>query len=116
MRFESENELIEYFDKHDNLVLECSRGSLPFWKFVEKYNNFYWRCAFDGHESNDDERVLFKKFEQRILPHRIIAETILHGVCTDEDAKKEMYIKANRFGSDVAVSMLKEVADKYINK
>jgi hypothetical protein len=111
--FKSENELIEYLDKHDDLVRKCAGNLLPFWDFVEKYNNFYWYCALDGHESDEEERDLLVKYENRILPHREIAETILHGVCSDEDAKKEIYQKANRFGSDVAVLMLKKVASKY---
>ena len=114
--FESEDELIEYLDKHDDLLRACSNGSLPFWEFVEKYDNFYWRCAFDGHESDAEERALFEKYELRILPHRIIAENILHGVCSDEDAKKEIYIRANRFGSDVAVKKLTEITENYMEK
>ena len=114
--FISENELIKDLNKHDNFVMKCINGNLAFWDFCEIYNNFYWRCAFDGHESDDEERDLFVKYESRILPHRIIAEEILHGVCSDEDAKKEAYINAGRFGSDEATAKLKDVARKYLGK
>ncbi len=113
--FKSESDLISVIETHDNIVLECVRGSLNFWDFVEKYHNFYWYYALDGHESDEEERVLLEKHESRILPHREIAETILQGVCSDEDAEKEIYQKASRFGSKVAFSMLKEIASKYFN-
>ena len=114
MMFKSENELIEYFDKHDDLVRKCAGEVLPFWDFVEVYNNFYWYCALDGHESDEEERKLLEKHEDRILPHKEIAENVLNGVCADEDAKKEIYIKSNRFGSDTAVDKIREIAKKYL--
>ena len=60
------------------------------------------------------KRKLLEKHENRILPHREIAEKVLHGVCTDEDAKREIYIKANRFGSDVAVEKIRKIAKQYL--
>lgn len=111
--FESEKELIEYLDKHDELVRKCANDILPFWDFVEKYKNFYWYCALDGHESDEEELKLIEKYENRILPHREVAEKVLHGVCSDEDANREIYIKANRFGSDVAVEKIRKIAEQY---
>ena len=37
MIFKSETDLINAIETHDNIVLECVRGSLKFWDFVEKY-------------------------------------------------------------------------------
>ena len=112
--FESENELLNYLDVHDNLIRKCANGQLPFWDFYEKYNNFYWYCALDGHESDEEERQLLEKYEPRILPHRIVAEEIFSGVCSDEDVRKPNYIKAGRFGSDAAVGRLRDVAEQYL--
>jgi hypothetical protein len=112
--FESENELIEYLDKHDDLVRKCANGLLPFWDFVEEYRNFYWYCALDGHESDEEERQLLERYELRILPHRIVAEKILSGVCSDEDAKKPIYTKTGRFGSDTAVIRIRKVVEQYL--
>jgi hypothetical protein len=116
MIFASEEELIKHLNIHDALVRECACGSLPFWEFAEKYDNFYWRFALDGHESDSEERELLEKYNYRILPHKLIAETILHCVCSDEDAKKENYKNANRFGADVAVSKIKVVSENHIKE
>lgn len=111
--FKSENDLLNYLDVHDDLIQKCASGLIPFWDFCKKYNNFYWFCALDGHESDEEERQLLEKYEPRILRHRIVAEEILSGVCSDEDAKKPIYIKAGRFGSEIAVVRLREVVDHY---
>jgi hypothetical protein len=86
--FDSENDLVKYLDVHDDLIRRCASGLLSFWDFYEKYNNFYRYCALDGHESDEEERLLIDKYEPRILPHRIVAEEIFSIVCFYEDAKK----------------------------
>ena len=75
--FESEADLLETIDKHDALVRQCVSGALGFWEFCEKYNEFYAYYALDGHESDDEEPLLLKKFAFRIEPHRVISYEIL---------------------------------------
>jgi hypothetical protein len=114
--FKSESDLVEAINRHDKLVIQCSEGKISFWGFCEKYNNFYSYYALDGHESDNEEILLLKKHEDRIEPHKIIAEDVLGKVCGDDDAKRQIYIDAGRFGSDVALLKLKEISDKYIKE
>ena len=108
--FQSETELLAVLDEHDGNVLRCARGEIGFWEFVETDGSFYGYYALDGHESDDNEQALFIKHEDRIETHRIIAEVILGGVCTEEDMKNPLYPQAGRFGPDVALQKLQRLA------
>ena len=114
--FKSESELIKTLKLYDELILQCSEGKISFSDFLVKYDSFYPRFALDGHESDEEELLLLKKYKNKIEPHKIIIEDVLGRLCSDDDAKKEIYIKAGRYGSDVALVKLKEVAQKYFKK
>jgi hypothetical protein len=107
--FESEQDLMQALDRHDDLVRQCVSGTISFDKFCAEYNDFYAFYALDGHESDLDEQALFEKHEQRIQPHEFIAYQILGRVCADADAELESYKQAGRFGSRVAIEMLARV-------
>ena len=111
--FESEQDVIEKLDFHDQLVKDCATGKLEFWKFCEIYNNFFYYYALDGHESDQMELALLQKYENRILFHEQVAEDILGKVCSDEDAEKSDYIKSGRFGSEVAVKKMLAIVGKH---
>ncbi len=107
--FESEAHLLKAIEKHDALIRQCVNGEIAFWESCDKYDNFYACFALDGHESDDEERALLEKHEAKIEPHRIIAYEILGLVCSDDDAERESYKSAGRFGSAEAVRRLRNV-------
>lgn len=109
LMFKSEADLLQALSLHDNLVRQCASGQLDFDDFCEKYNNFYAFYALDGHESDQEECDLLKKYDVRIEPHRVIAEEILAQVCSDEDAEREIYKQAGRFGSIEAIERLRHI-------
>jgi hypothetical protein len=105
--FESEDELLRELRKQDDLVEKCVQGQLGFWDFCEQYNEFYAYYALDGHESDDEEIALLEKYADRIELHRVIAWDILGKVCSDDDAKRDVYQQAGRFGSVEALARLR---------
>jgi len=107
--FKSEEELLKTIMHHDDLVQKCISGEVDFSEFCEQYNNFHSYYALDGHESDEEEQALLEKHENRIEPHRVIAYEILGQVCSDEDAERETYKQAGRFGSAEAIRRLKNV-------
>lgn len=107
--FDSEAHLLATLALHDELVHQCVRGELTFDQFCERYNDFYAYYALDGHESDEEERALLEKHEELIRPHRIVALEVLGRVCSDEDAQREIYKQAGRFGSAEAVARLSHV-------
>jgi len=112
--FESEADLLESLDHHDDLVRQCARGEKSFDDFCAEYHDYYAYCALDGHESDQEERALLEKYEKRIEVHRIVAEDILGGVCSDADAKLKIYQHAGRFGSVEAVQRLRNLTAMYL--
>ena len=113
--FHSEEELLFLLGEYDQLILKCVSGRISFKEFLYSYGDFYMVYALDGHESDPEERRLFESHEDRIAPHREIWERILAGgLCSDEDARKESYIQAGRFGSDEGMRRLKEICERYI--
>ena len=110
--FDSEQDIIEQLDLHDQLVKDCASGKLEFWKFCESYNNFFYYFALDGHESDEEEMAFLEKYESRILYHEQVAEEVLSKVCSDGDAGKSDYLKCGRFGSTVAVEKLSVIVGK----
>jgi len=112
--FKSEDELLSTLESYTQLVIDCVLGHLSFQRFLVQYNNFYMAFALDGHESDIEEQSLLTKYENRIALHREIWESILSaGLCSDEDAVKDEYIKAGRFGSSEGTKRLKVIARKY---
>lgn len=107
--FASEADLLEAIATHDKLLREVAAGLMNFDQFCDAYNDFYAFYALDGHESDEEERMLFKKHHALIEPHRFVAEEILSLVCADDDAELESYKQAGRIGSAEAVRRIKQV-------
>ena len=105
--FASEAALLEVIRIHDQLLESVASGELDFCDFCEQYNDFYSYYALDGHESDADEQALLEKHHALIEPHRVVFEDILSLVCSDEDAKREIYQQAGRIGSFEAVRRIK---------
>lgn len=112
--YESEDALLKILDCYDELLRGCARGDLPFWDFNEKYGNFFWSYAVDGHESDAQEKTLLEKYHDRIEPHRRVQEEILSLVCSDEDSEKEQYRQAGRISSKEAVRRIARVVASYL--
>jgi len=55
--------------------------------------------------------AVLARYSERIVPHEVVAETILSKVCADADAATGSYRAADRFGSTEAVARLKLVAE-----
>jgi hypothetical protein len=110
---ESEKDLLSTLDKYDQLISDCVSERISFQEFLKKYDDFYGYYALDGHESDLEEQRLFNTHKNRITPHLEVWESIMSGLCADEDAQKEAYIQANRFGSDEGFRRLKVIGEKY---
>ena len=111
--FKSEADLLSTIERYDQLVSDCAAERISFVEFLEEYDTFYMKYARDGHESDDEERNLFRSHDHRIAPHREIWEKIIAcGLCSHDDAHKESYIQAGRFGSDEGLKRLREIVRK----
>ena len=111
--FRDEQDIVTKLNEHDELILQCSRGELSWSDFLSRYNDFPWYYALDGHESDEEEKILLQRYKKRIDTHLAFADQFLSYLCKDEDSKKEEYIKAGRFGTDVASDKIKTFVLKY---
>lgn len=110
--FESEKDLLQTIDRYNCIIRECASEEITFEEFLNKYNSFYFYYALDGHESDEEEQKLLEKHKDKIELHLRLMEE-LQGLCSDEDAVKESYIQANRFGSKEALKRLKDFYKRY---
>lgn len=88
-------------------------GAITFHEFLAEYNEFYSYYALDGHESDELELSMFERYALRIQPHEDLTLQVFTYRCDDDDATKEIYIQAGRFGSTEALRRLKLISNKY---
>jgi len=106
LMFASEVEIQRSLAEHDDIVRRCAQREVTFEQFCDEYNNYWSFYALDGHESDDEEREILRRYEDRIELHRLIAFEVLGQLCSEADARREIYIQAGRFGSAVAQQKL----------
>ncbi len=112
--FQSESQLVELIEKHDELVRQCASGQIDFAKFCDEYGDFYEAYALDGHESDEEEKAILVKNELRLKPHQIIAHSILNRLYIDGDVDKDAYRKAGRIDdSEAKILLMRLVADTW---
>lgn len=105
--FTSEPELLAILAKIET-ALESAAHSGPsaFRSHYLEAAHLYNFYAIDGHESDSEERELLSKHAKRIT--RIEnALSSAEGLCSEEDAEKEIYQIADRYGADEAARRLR---------
>ena len=81
--------------------------------FLNEYGYPIGEYALDGHESDEEEKILLRKNANSLKLHMEITEIILNKLCTNEQAKESAYIQAGRIGPKEAFVLLKEVAARH---
>ena len=104
--FKSEQDLIEKLEAHEGFVVSCAQGKIDLNQFLTEYDNFYYRFALDGHESDEEEKALLSKYASRITLHEVLANEILGKLCSENDAQKQSFIKGGRLGPFQAVQAI----------
>ena len=112
--FASEIDLLEVLSAHDDIVRRCVRGDIEFRDFVRLYDDFWWRFALDGHESDSADRTLLERHADRILLHRKIAEEVIGALASASDATKQNYQRAGRIGPRDAFARLQRIASEFL--
>ena len=93
-------------DRHDGYVRELVAGHVGFAEFLERYDNFYWAFALDGHEVEPGTTAL-AELAARIEPHRRIAEEVLAVLAPESSAA---YRPAGRISPIEATQRIKAIA------
>ena len=91
----SEADLLRVIELHDGLVRQFLRGQIDFKQFSQEYSDFYFDYALDGHESDEEERMLLKKHRDKI------ANKWGHPLAGASQASKRSHGGASRRVSDL---------------
>ncbi len=113
--FASETELLEALSERDDLVRRCARGDINFREFVRLYDDFWWRYALDGHESDRSEQILLGRYANRILVHQKIAEEVLSALASENQGREPAYEHAGRITPETALLRLKRIASEFLD-
>jgi len=111
-----EPDLSAALHEYTDLLRAWANGSIEYLEFSERYGSFYYSWALDGHEANEQEKKLLKKYEQDIELHRRAAEEVLSGICSEDDAEKASYVAAGRYGHVEARRRLKALLQTFPNR
>ncbi len=105
--FESESHLLATLAEIEAALERAAySGGDIFRASYQRAGRLHGSHALDGHESDDEERDLLAKHAQRIA--RIDeALAAAGGLCSEEDARREIYQKAGRYGADEAARRLR---------
>ena len=98
--------LAKALDEHDERVRALASGRLSLAEFLERYDNFYWAFALDGHEPQPGASAL-SALAARIEPHRRIAEEVLALLALESSVA---YRAAGRIGPAEATERIKLIA------
>jgi hypothetical protein len=109
--FESESELLSVLDKADALIDVCARGDIQVNKLNGELWDLYGSYALDGHESDEEERMLLERYTHRVARIRRVLDE-MHGLCAEEDAGKEAYLRAGRFGEAEGLRRLRTLVNE----
>ena len=102
--------LDEAIRRSDALVRRCASGDLEFEAFLVEYNNFYDHWALDGHEGGAS---VLRAHRAAIEFHRRVRDEVLYIVCSQSDAKRDIYRSAGRIGPDEAVARLAQLVAEW---
>lgn len=108
--FNSESELLDVLDQIEANLATASTSTCIADQFTKHYNeawDLYGVYALDGHESDDEEFAMLEKHAKRITNIELALQSASN-VCAEEDAIKESYIQAGRYGPNEAVKRLSQ--------
>jgi hypothetical protein len=106
--FRDEKDLVMTLENNIALVKRTINGEIDQAHFIEEHTGFYYAYALDGHESDEEEKLLFEKYYKEIDFFKDVQETILNNICSDEESTKEIYIVNGRINVKEAINRLKE--------
>jgi len=105
-------ELAQELARGTKLVVAVASGGLDVREFVEKYNNFYYYNALDGHEVGTKSDRLIGVFDDACRLHEVVQTDVIDQIYLGTE-NIEQYVAAGRILPDVASDRLRKIADTY---
>lgn len=99
-----------------SLVIDVVDEKLDMQEFVERYSNFYYSEALDGHEADGAQRRVLNELSSAITFHRKIQYEVINIVSFEEGDVLKVHLNAGRISSFEAKERLKKLNDRYSAK
>lgn len=95
------------------LIKKLVNGEIELQQFIEKYADFYYYNALDGHESNEEYNLLLKKYARIVELHKRIQTEVIDLVYHGNLDQMPQYITAGRITLEQALNRITDIANFY---
>lgn len=108
-----ETELLQALRDATVLIARTIDGDLPVQAFIEKYGNFYYYEALDGHEEDAPGKRLLSKYRKLISLHEAVQTSVVDLTYVGPDEQLQQYLDAGRITVGEAAIRLKRLAQEH---
>lgn len=103
------------------LVLELIESKISIKEFMNRYSDFYYYEALDGHEANEEQASALEELADAIEFHKLVQTEIVDKIYLSETELPKQYVDAGRISDDQAVVEIVKLVestkiDEWINK
>lgn len=103
------------------LVLELIESKVSIKEFMNRYSDFYYYEALDGHEANEEQAKALEELVDAIEFHKVVQTEIVDKIYLSETELPKQYVDAGRISGDQAVVEIMKLVestkiDDLINK
>jgi len=109
----TENLLMEILTEGTRLVRDAAAALLPIREFIERYNNFYYYNALDGHEEDEEGKELLARFANAVSLHQEVQEDIVDKIYLGEPSRIDEFKAAGRIDPQEALERLGEATKRH---
>ena len=107
------SELVNALERATSLFNRLVNKEISIRQFVNEYDNFFYYEALDGHEANEQQKVLLAEFEELISLHEKIQTNIVDLVFLGSKEQKQQYLDVGRITPETAEREVQSLANEY---
>lgn len=106
-------QLMKKLQEAAKLAAETAQERIPLPDFVERYDNFYYAAALDGHEKDPDVTAVITTEPDLVRLHHDIQRQVVDALYQGPMNDVEALNKVQRIGVDEALQRLKSIVKQY---
>lgn len=106
-------ELLERLQEATKLAVEAADEAIPLPAFIERYGNFYYSSALDGHEDDPGVEAIIRAQQELVRLHKEIQQHVIDALYQGPIHDAEALRQAGRIGSEEALQRLKSIVKQY---
>jgi hypothetical protein len=107
------SELVNALERATLLVNQVVGKKISINQFVHEYGNFFYYEALDGHEADEQRKLLLSEFAEVIVFHEKIQTEVVDLSFFGSDEQKQQYLGAGRIDPERAEQEIQSLAKEY---